>query len=316
MEEFIIINFPKKLEIFGIDQSQDEDPTLIQESYIGAYLYTISEFLENEKITVNSDLIQLLTQCNKNIIKKLIQEKIIPKNGLSISLEAITDVVYHLCHTYISKNTLGDPSINQKKLVSVIKNLIITTHLAKEKIAEILLRSIQDHMNILIYGYSIHVIYSLIYARKKGKTFTVYVANSNEKDNSKKIFEILKKNDVDCKLILGVSIGFYLSKIDIVLSGADAVCENGGIVNKMGTFTTAICAKNFKKQFYVLVDSLKYLKIYVLGQNDLSSNLENLNIDEGIDDFTPSEFISLFFTDKGIFTPSALCDEIIQLFYS
>ena len=120
-------------------------------------------------------------------------------------------------------------------------------------------------MNILIYGYSTNVIYSLIYARKKGNIFTVYVANSSEKDNSQKIIEILKQNDIECKLVLGVSIGFYLSKIDIILTGADAVCENGGIINKVGTFTIAICAKNFKKPFYVLVDSLKYLKIYIIN---------------------------------------------------
>ena len=57
-----------------------------------------------------------------------------------------------------------------------------------------------------------------------------------------------------------MSIGYYIKDIDCVVVGADAVCENGGILNRIGTYTIAICAKNFKKPFYVMVESLKFLK--------------------------------------------------------
>ena len=49
----------------------------------------------------------------------------------------------------------------------------------------------------MIYGKSINVIYSLIYAKKLGKTFTVYVASQSDNDNSEKIIEIFKRNGVD-----------------------------------------------------------------------------------------------------------------------
>ena len=34
-----------------------------------------------------------------------------------------------------------------------------------------------------------------------------------------------------------------MENIDMVLTGAEAVVENGGIINRVGTYTTAICAK-------------------------------------------------------------------------
>ena len=168
-----------------------------------------------------------------------------------------------------------------------------------------------------MYGYSINVVYSLIYAKKLGKTFTVYIANNSENEDSQKIIKIFKKNEVDCRLISGLSIGFYLAKIDFILTGADAICESGGIINTIGTNTIAICAKNSRKPFYVLVSSLKYLKKYFMEQNNLESLNKKYSLSgEPIVDYTPPEYITSFFTDKGIFLPNAICDEIIQLFYN
>ena len=57
------------------------------------------------------------------------------------------------------------------------------------------------------------------------------------------IIEIFKKNNVNCKLIQGISIGFYLPKIDFILTGATAIVERGGIINTIGTNTIAIMRK-------------------------------------------------------------------------
>ena len=109
----------------------------------------------------------------------------------------------------------------------------------------------------------------------------------------------------------------YLKDIDFILTGADAICENGGIINKVGTHTISICAKQYSKPFYVLVSSLKYIKMYIMEQKDLITINEKYSTNNnGIVDYTPPEFITNFFTDKGIFLPYAICDEIIKLFYN
>jgi len=36
-----------------------------------------------------------------------------------------------------------------------------------------------------------------------------------------------------------------MPKVDAIFVGCEAVLENGGIMNKIGTFTIALCAKTF-----------------------------------------------------------------------
>ena len=85
----------------------------------------------------------------------------------------------------------------------------------------------------------------------------------------------------------------------------------------MGTFTIAICAKCFKKPLYVLCESLKFIRMFPLDQNDVPqliySNEKRLN-EKLLADYTSPELITLLFTDLGIFTPSAVSDELIQMF--
>ncbi len=52
----------------------------------------------------------------------------------------------------------------------------------------------------------------------------------------------------------------------MVVVGAEAVVENGGIVNKLGTYQIAVCAKACNKPFYVAAESYKFCRIYPLNQ--------------------------------------------------
>jgi translation initiation factor eIF-2B subunit alpha len=52
--------------------------------------------------------------------------------------------------------------------------------------------------------------------------------------------------------------------VDCVFVGSEAVLENGGIVNRIGTYTIALCAKAYNKPFYVCAESFKFLKRFIL----------------------------------------------------
>lgn len=315
MEDIINI-IKEQMNSFGLDPKNEE--SIVDKVYYRAgFLNGFAEYLKNSKITSLQEIEQLIQIFNEDLIQRLIEENIIPKNSVCISLEAITHKVKHLLHKYIAKKVSEDLSTIKKELILIVQNLFLLNDSTKDNIAKNFINSFFNGVTILIYGNSLSVVYSLIYAKRSGKTFTVYLANNSENDNSKKIIEIFKKNDIDCKLISGISIGFYLPKIDFILTGADAICENGGIINTIGTNTIAICAKNSRKPFYVLVSSLKYFKKYFMEQKDLESLNKKYSITgEPIVDYTPPEYITTFFTDKGIFLPNTICNEIIQLFYN
>jgi translation initiation factor eIF-2B subunit alpha len=157
----------------------------------------------------------------------------------------------------------------------------------------------------------------LINSKKSGFNFIVYITEGKIDNSGERISKIFTENNIEHKVILDISVGYYMKDVDCAIVGAEAVCENGGVINKVGTFTLALCAKAFKKPFYVMVDSLRFLKMYPLDQYDIPQYYEEDKDNQYIiQDYTPPEFISLMFTDIGIFTPSAVSDELIQMYYN
>jgi translation initiation factor eIF-2B subunit alpha len=55
-------------------------------------------------------------------------------------------------------------------------------------------------------------------------------------------------------------------RVDLVLVGAEGVVENGGVINKLGTYQIALCAKALNKPFYVAAESYKFARLYPLNQ--------------------------------------------------
>ena len=317
MSEFIDI---MKNKIKEIDLSPEVCNSIAEnDCYFGAFLFGLIEYLQKIKFDSLGQFTEKLQKdiFHEKLIEELIDNKIIPKNSVSISLEALINEIKYIFKKYTSRKDLPkDLSTIHKDLILIAENLFISYDTGKKEIAKNFNNSLNYDSKIFVYGYSIDVIYALIYARKKGKIFTVYLA-TGENDDSDKICEILQKNDIKFILVSGISIMLYLKDIDFILTGADAICENGGIINKVGTHTISVCAKQYSKPFYVIASSLKYLKMYIMEQKDLNIiNKKLSSTNNGIVDFTPPEFITNFFTDKGIFLPYAICDEIIKLFYN
>jgi len=56
-----------------------------------------------------------------------------------------------------------------------------------------------------------------------------------------------------------------MSKVDFVCVGCEAVMANGGIINKIGTYSVALIAQHFQKPFYCFCESFKFLEDFPLG---------------------------------------------------
>ena len=55
----------------------------------------------------------------------------------------------------------------------------------------------------------------------------------------------MEDNHIPTKLIKDAAVAIAMSHVDCVFVGAEAVVENGGVINRIGTFTVALCAKTF-----------------------------------------------------------------------
>lgn len=110
---------------------------------------------------------------------------------------------------------------------------------------------------------------TLILAAKSNKRFHVFVTRSSPDNTGEKMCAELTKAGIECTLILDSAIGYVMESVDIVFCGAEGVVESGGIINRIGTYTMALCAREMKKPFYVLTESFKFTRLYPLNQRDL-----------------------------------------------
>lgn len=147
------------------------------------------------------------------------------------------------------------------------------------------------------------------------------------------MFKELKALNIDCMLIPDGSVGVILEKVDYVVTGAKVVTENGGVINTMGTYTLAICAKAMKKPVYAFAENYKFMRTFILNQKDIPKapsrgSAYPLCKGEGIqdiallpdevfaaaNDFTSSDLIAYIVSDSRIFKSSGVSDEFLQTF--
>lgn len=194
---------------------------------------------------------------------------------------------------------------------------------SRQKIANLGLPFLNDGIKVLTHSHSKVVLQLLIKAAQTQKRFTVYVTESQPDQSGLLMAEKLKENGIPVIVVLDSAAGYIMEKIDLVLLGAEGVVENGGIMNKVGSYQIALCAKAHNKPLYVTAESFKFVRLYPLNQQDIPNQIKyksstirtkDLEFEHPNVDFTPPSLITLLVTDLGVLTPSAVSDELIKLY--
>ncbi|CAG9837912.1 unnamed protein product [Diabrotica balteata] len=194
---------------------------------------------------------------------------------------------------------------------------------ARGKIVKLAANFIEDGSKVLTHSRSRVVLQTLRKAHKQNKKFEVFVTISEPDKSGLRMLEDLKSDGIPCTVILDSAIGYIMEQVNFIMVGAESVVESGGIVNKVGSYTMAVCAKEMKIPFYVLTESFKFSRLFPLGQQDLPEEYKytseiraksNLKEIHPLVDYTPPSYITLLFTDLGVLTPSAVSDELIKLY--
>lgn len=193
---------------------------------------------------------------------------------------------------------------------------------ARGKVAKSAAGFIVDGSRVLTHSKSRVVLHAMKEAARANKRFEVFITISSPDSSGLEMCRLLEEENISCTVILDSAVGYVMEKVDMVMVGAEGVVESGGIINKVGSYTMAICARELKKPFYVLTESFKFVRLYPLNQRDLPDEFKFISSKLGGDldkehplvDYTPPSYITLLFTDLGILTPSAVSDELIKLY--
>ncbi|CAF0902689.1 unnamed protein product, partial [Adineta ricciae] len=175
------------------------------------------------------------------------------KSGCELFLRFITLAVF---------DAFGIDECRQK-LMERGQIFLNRTLLARQRISQHSQEFIVDGSVILTHSYSRVVLALLKYASNFAR-FKVLVTQSEPDKSGLKMRDELEAIGIPAICILDASVACMMEQVTLVLVGAEAVVESGGIINKIGTYNLAIAAREMNKPLYVAVESFKFVRFYPL----------------------------------------------------
>ncbi len=203
---------------------------------------------------------------------------------------------------------------------SVSKQFLMILENSKEKIAEIGAKRIPNNSVILTHCHSSTVTYLLKKAKEKGKSFEVICTETRPFHQGRITAKEMLEIGVKTTLIVDSAARFFMNDVDLVLVGADAITSEGNVINKIGTSTIALIAKEARTPFYVVSELLKfdpatmygdYEKIEERSPDEVWKNPpQNLIIRNPVFDVTRRDFIHGIICEEGIISPHSIIEVI------
>ncbi len=173
-------------------------------------------------------------------------------------------------------------------------------------------------------------------AKRRGVDFSVLVDETRPRCQGSRItaFE-LGHEGIDHAVIADNATGYYmwLGEIDMVIVGTDRVAANGDVANKIGTYSSAVVAKENGIPFYVAaplatidrdcpdgrsipIEERSAEEVACMFGADASDGTrrtvriapESSPVKNPAFDVTPAELVTGIITEKGIFPPERILD--------
>jgi translation initiation factor eIF-2B subunit alpha len=218
------------------------------------------------------------------------------------------------------------------KLLELGEKYIKQAAKSRDKIAQLADSFIRDGVTVLTYGFS-RVVINVLLKAAAGKRFSVLVCEARTDDIGYTTAKRLQDAGIPVTVIMDNAVAYFMETVDLVLLGAEGIVENGGVINKVGSYQISIVAHEFKKPLYIAAESFKFMRLYPLNQRDLPASkvqstkfkfckecspedheylTNNIKVLVPSNDYTPPGYITLLFTELGILTPAALFRSIIE----
>ncbi len=198
------------------------------------------------------------------------------------------------------------------------------TSSAIEKIAKIGAKRIPRKGIVMTHCHSSVVMKILKEALDEGKKFEVICPEARPRFQGRISARELGEFGIPVTLIVDSAVRRFMKRTDVVMVGADAICANGSVINKIGSAMIALCAKEFETPFVVAAETFKFDPETALGEAEsieerpaaevLEGEIEGVQVRNPAFDETPPEYIDSIITEEGIVSPYAVNNVIRKKF--
>ena len=244
------------------------------------------------------------------IVKDIKQVKI--QGAINIAKAALH--AYFLNPTPAAKNILLKSRPTEPMMQRVLqlvkshseKEILQHFNISQRKMNAFVFKLIRNNDVIFTHCHSTNVVNALIYAKKNGKKFEVYITETRPLYQGRITALELKKAGIKVTMFIDSAFGTAFGgkkKVNKVIIGSDALI-NTGIINKVGSRLIAETAYNRKIPVYVVADSWKFTRSKVpIEQRSLNEVWDrapkNIKIKNPAFEFVPKKYLIGIVTDLG-----------------
>jgi ribose 1,5-bisphosphate isomerase len=149
-------------------------------------------------------------------------------------------------------------------------------------------------------------------AHADGKELNVYATESRPWRQGLLTVRDLAESGIPTTLIIDSAVRWVMKEVDVVVVGADTICSNGALINKIGTSQVALAAEEARVPFIVCAETYKFSPKTVMGEmveieeRDASEIVAPGELPSGVKvrnpvfDSTPAERIDSIVTEIGL----------------
>tara|TARA_Y100000034_G_scaffold130667_1_gene189637 strand:- start:2118 stop:3524 length:1407 start_codon:yes stop_codon:yes gene_type:complete len=159
---------------------------------------------------------------------------------------------------------------------------------------------------------------SVVNVLKLKKSLKVFNTETRPLFQGRKTAAELSKAGIDVVNIIDNAALVYIKQSGAVVLGADAILENGNVINKIGSGMYAEIAYNHKKPVYIIADSLKFSERVVKIEHRIpeevwDKELLNLKIDNPAFGVIKAKYITKIISDLGVLSVKDFLKEVKRI---
>lgn len=185
-------------------------------------------------------------------------------------------------------------------------------------IASIGARQISDGDTILTHCNSEAALACIIEAKRQGKEIEVFATEVRPWNQGLLTIEVLNQHEIATHYIVDSAVRTFINGVDIAIAGADAVCSDGSVINKIGTSQIALAAHEARTRMIFAAETYKFAPRTLAGDTipieerpgsevlagDLAAALPFVRVRNPVFDRTPAAYIDGIVTETGLIPPA------------
>ena len=229
--------------------------------------------------------------------------------------------IYNSCEAIMQElDETMKVNILKEKVIHLCDNIIEQSFVAVEKVGEIGSHLIHDHDVVLMHSYSSTLMGIFQSAANDKKRFKVICTESRPLRESRNAVNVLTRLGIETMFISDASVYEFMNEADMIIMGADTLCTNGDVANKMGSAQIARLAQSckipvyFASELYKLdIRTLNGEKVVLerrdkceLVDEDDFKDFDQVEAINQFFDLTPASDITGIVTEFGVLHPSQM----------